>query len=64
MTFANNYSKETLITTHLEMTNRSQFLPAFSSNPDIEIVKMETPDVSFYRFLYREVGGEWCWRIV
>ncbi len=62
MTFASNYSQETLITTHLEMTSRSQFRPAFLDRTDIEIVKMDTPDVSFYRFLYSEVGGEWCWR--
>ena len=53
---------EMLITTYLEMTSRSGFVPAFSRASDIEIVKMEMPDLGFYKFLYQSVGEEWAWR--
>ena len=51
---------ETLVTTYLEMTNRSDFAPAFIRAADIEIVKMEMPDLGFYKFLYQSVGEEWA----
>lgn len=53
---------ETLVTTYLEMTSRSDFAPAFIRAADIEIVKMEMPDLGFYKFLYQSVGEEWAWR--
>ena len=53
---------ERLITTYLEMTHSSQFKPSFLSDADVRIEKMDPSDVSFYRFLYRAVGEEWCWR--
>ena len=53
---------EMLITTYLEMTSRSDFAPAFSRASDIEIVKMEMPDLGFYKILYQSVGEEWAWR--
>ena len=53
---------ETLITTWLEMTSPSSFAPAFVQAADIEIVKMEMPDLGFYKFLYQSVGEEWAWR--
>ena len=53
---------EMLITTYLEMTSRSGFAPAFSRASDIEIVKMEMPDLGFYKILYQSVGEEWAWR--
>lgn len=53
---------DTLITTYLEMTNRHQFRPAYSSDTGVTVTKMEKADVSFYRFLYREVGHLWRWR--
>ncbi len=53
---------QTLITTYLEMTSPSDFSPAFIRANDIEIVKMEMPDLAFYKFLYQSVGEEWAWR--
>ncbi len=53
---------EILVTTYIEMTSPSAFEPAYSSAPNVDIVKMEQPDVDFYRFLYKAVGDEWCWR--
>jgi GNAT superfamily N-acetyltransferase len=53
---------DTLVTTYLEMTDSSQFRPAFVNDPHLQIVPMKQPDVSFYRFLYTEVGYEWRWR--
>ena len=52
----------TLITTYLEMTSPSSFAPSFVQAADIEIVKMEMPDLGFYKFLYQSVGEEWAWR--
>ena len=53
---------ETLVTTYLEMTSRADFAPAFVRAVDIEIVRMEMPDLGFYKFLYQSVGEEWAWR--
>ena len=53
---------ELLLTTYLQMTSLSDFAPAFVHASDIEIVKMEMPDLGFYKFLYQSVGGEWAWR--
>ena len=53
---------EMLVTTYLEMTSPSSFVPAFVQAADIEIVKMEMPDLGFYKFLYQSVGEEWAWR--
>lgn len=51
-----------LITTWLEMRSRDNFAPAYVNASDIEIVKMEMPDLGFYKFLYQSVGEEWAWR--
>lgn len=53
---------DTLITIYLEMTSPADFAPAYIHAPDIEIVKMEMPDLGFYKFLYQAVGEEWAWR--
>ena len=53
---------EKLITTYLEMTSQVDFAPAYVQAADIEIVKMEMPDLGFYKFLYQSVGEEWAWR--
>ena len=55
-------SAPTLITKYLEMTSRADFAPAFVRARDIEIVRMEMPDLGFYKFLYQSVGDEWAWR--
>jgi len=53
---------EMLITTHLQMTSPNEFSASFIQASDIEIVKMEMPDLGFYKFLYQSVGEEWAWR--
>ena len=53
---------EMLITTYLEMTSPAHFAPAYIQANDIEIVRMEMPDLGFYKFLYQSVGKEWAWR--
>jgi GNAT superfamily N-acetyltransferase len=50
-----------LLTTYLEM-RRDAFRPAYVDAADVVIEKMQTADVDFYRFLYREVGEAWRWR--
>jgi GNAT superfamily N-acetyltransferase len=54
---------DTLVTTYLQMTDWSQFRPAYLNYLDgIKLMCMGTPDVAFYRFLYSSVGEEWRWR--
>jgi len=53
---------DVLITTYLEMSSTAEFAPSFVQATDIEIVKMEMPDLAFYKFLYQSVGEEWAWR--
>jgi GNAT superfamily N-acetyltransferase len=54
---------ETLLTTYLHMTDRSQFRPAFSDDTDgVMIMSINAPAVRFYRFLYSSVGEQWRWR--
>lgn len=53
---------DVLVTTYLQMTSREEFAPSFIQATDIEIVKMEMPDLAFYKFLYQSVGEEWAWR--
>ena len=55
-------SSAQLITTWLEMRSIAAFAPAYVNASDIEIVKMEMPDLGFYKFLYQSVGEEWAWR--
>lgn len=52
---------EKLIVNYLEMTSPAQFNPGFIDDPAVEIVHA-TPDVGFYRYLYRAVGEECRWR--
>ena len=53
---------DTLVTTYLHMTHRDQFRPARVDLTGIQIMPMGSPDVSFYRFLYRSVGEHLRWR--
>ncbi|MDL1900635.1 GNAT family N-acetyltransferase [Anaerolineae bacterium CFX9] len=53
---------DTLITTYLHMTDRSQFIPAFLSEPGVSLMMMQQVDVHFYKFLYTAVGDIWRWR--
>lgn len=51
-----------LITTYLQMTSPAAFRPSYVNDPTIQIVRMERPDIRFYRFLYGSVGEQWRWR--
>jgi GNAT superfamily N-acetyltransferase len=54
---------DTLVTTYLQMTEGSQFRPAYLNYLDgIKLMCMDRPDVAFYRFLYSSVGKQWHWR--
>ena len=53
---------DTLVITYLHMQHRRAFRPAYVQRPDVQIKRMEKPDVNFYRFLYRSVGERWRWR--
>jgi GNAT superfamily N-acetyltransferase len=53
---------ETLVTTYLHMTHPSDFRPSYSADPNVKIITMNKVDVSFYRFLYSEVGRDYRWR--
>jgi Acetyltransferases len=61
--FPNTSLPDTLVTTYLQMTDWSEFRPAYLNYLDgIKLMCMETPDVAFYRFLYTSVGQQWRWR--
>lgn len=53
---------DTLITTHLEMTDRSQFKPAYVADEAVQIVELEQVSLDEYLSLYRAVGEQWHWR--
>jgi len=57
-----NLPSDTLVTTYLHMTRPEQFLPSFVQRDDLLMLPMRTPDVDYYRFLYKSVGEPWCWR--
>ena len=52
---------DTLITTYLEMRTPPPSL-SIDPPPQTRIMPMKTPDLDFYRFLYRTVGERWRWR--
>lgn len=52
----------TLITTSLEMTNRTEFQPWYSNDPALLMMQSHHPSAGFYRFLYQGVGEGWHWR--
>lgn len=63
MSGVTNTVPDVLVTTYLEMTDPSQFCPAYLDDcSEVSIKKFETPDVEFYRFLYSSVGELWRWR--
>ncbi len=52
-----------LVTTYLEMTQRADFIPAFLDETEgLQVLRMTTPDVAYYKFLYEAVGAMWRWR--
>lgn len=54
---------DTLIVTHLEMNSRDDFRPAhIEVDPNVTILRMDTIDPVYYKFLYQAVGEIWRWR--
>lgn len=51
-----------LVTTYLQMTSRTQFVPAQSDHLDDVLIMPMAADVRFYKFLYSAVGEVWRWR--
>jgi ribosomal protein S18 acetylase RimI-like enzyme len=51
-----------LVVTYLQMTKREQFVPAYSDHAGVRVTPIHSPDLDFYRFLYRSVGEGWRWR--
>ncbi len=47
--------------TYLEMTSADQRSPARGVMERTAILRAERPTVSFYRYLYDTVGGDWNW---
>jgi len=63
MVFAVKTDPDMLVTTYLEMNSQKDFRPAFIEPADhLYVAPIKGSDVAFYRFLYRSVGSEWCWR--
>jgi GNAT superfamily N-acetyltransferase len=52
-----------LVTTYLQMTDKSQFKPAYLEDTDgLSLKPMATTDIEFYRYLYSAVGEKWQWK--
>jgi GNAT superfamily N-acetyltransferase len=46
---------------YLEMWSRPDAPPAAAPRPDVVVMRSERPTVSFYRYLYEQVGTRWMW---
>lgn len=53
---------DTLVTTYLEMTDPTQFQPAYIEDAQATILRLSRVDVEFYLFLYKGVGWDLRWR--
>lgn len=51
-----------LITTYLEMTSPSDFIPSYVENHLVRIEHLQSVDVDFYLYMYRAVGEALAWR--
>ena len=51
----------TSVITNLEMRGRPTTPTPVLPAEKIAILRAESPTISFYRFLYDTVGGEWLW---
>jgi GNAT superfamily N-acetyltransferase len=53
---------DTLVRTYLQMKDWTEFRPAYLNYSEgIKVMCMDTPDVSFYRFLYSSITDPWRW---
>ncbi len=53
--------RQAVTTTHLEITDPSDFVPAAPARVDFRLTQVELPCPEFNRFLYTAVGSDWCW---
>lgn len=53
--------RKTVVTYHLEMTDRSELRPAKSRPADVLLMQAKIPCPELNRFLYTAVGGDWYW---
>ncbi|MEZ4588267.1 MAG: GNAT family N-acetyltransferase [Gemmatimonadales bacterium] len=53
--------KRTIVTTHLELTDPGQLVPAGPARVPHAIARVEAPSPELGRFLYTAVGGRWHW---
>ena len=47
--------------TYLEMTDRSELIPAKRPSVEIEVKQAEIPCPELNRFFYTAIGGDWYW---
>ena len=47
--------------TYLEMTDRSELVPAKKPSVEIEVKRVEIPCPELNRFFYTAIGGDWYW---
>jgi GNAT superfamily N-acetyltransferase len=50
-----------VVTTYLEMTERTTRPQSPHPAEKIALLRAEEPSVSFYRYLYNTIGGPWLW---
>ena len=48
-------------TTYLEMTDRSELIPARKPSAEVEVKQAEIPCPELNRFFYAAIGGDWYW---
>lgn len=49
------------VRTYLELPSGTAFVPAFSADPALTVVRPAAPDVALFRRLYHDVGKPWHW---
>jgi len=47
--------------TYLEMTDRSELIPAKTPSVEVEVKQAEIPCPELNRFFYTAIGGDWYW---
>ena len=50
-----------VLVTYLHLPGRNAFRPAFVDEPGLTVMEAREPMPAFYRFLYGEVGRDFCW---
>jgi GNAT superfamily N-acetyltransferase len=44
------------------MTAAAQFRPAYVQHPALLVMRMDSLDLAYYKFIYQQVGENWRWR--